>query len=145
MFQIVDGLSRAGRVAAIEEYPSTVRVAELLEPGDPHITELLGRDVAGGVIRVVGDAELGDDAGRVGDLCRQHDGLGVVILARARTLDCARRVVHVSGADPAFPIRLQTLQRLCVEQDRAAHAAGVIQHFHDLASALHAVGAEQGD
>ena len=133
--QELDRLRHALARTAIEEDASAVRVALLLEDGDAPVAELARRDIARYVVRVVRHADLGDDARRVLHLRREDDRLGVVVLDARRPLRQRRGVVHVGRPDAARAVGLEPLERVRVEQHRAAERMRLREPRHDLVRA----------
>ena len=116
---------------AIQEDAPAVRIALLLEDRDPPIAEFARRDISGHVVGIVRHADFGDDAGRVLDLRREDDRLGVVVLY-ARRSPCNRRgVVHVRRAHAARLVRFKPFERVGVEQHGAAKRMGLGKPRHD--------------
>ena len=93
---------------------------------------LYGSKVADEVIRVIGKAQLGDDAGSVNDLGGQHDGLAEVVLAAAGA-GCTLGV-HIGDADAALMVRLKALAGGYVVEHCSAHRVVVAQKVDKLIS-----------
>ena len=101
-----------------------------LEVGQAQVAEFRRRHVAGGVIRIVRPAELGDDARRRQHLGGQHQGFADVGIVQPGPGQAPAQLafgglgqIHAAGAHAAGTIGFQALAAGGIDQHRPAHAA----------------------
>ena len=123
--------------AAIQENASAERRPRQFQRRYPNISERFRCDISGCIIRIIGDAELGNDARCVRNLGSQNHSLGIMIFAwRTMCVRTGFRRIHHRGANASFRVGFEVFERVGIQQDRTPHAVCLTEKFDNFPCAI---------